>query len=57
MAKANLKRDLKKIITLGKQKGFLTYDELNDMLPEDISSAEEIDKIFELLGRDRKSVV
>ena len=35
MAKANLKRDLKKIIILGKQKGFLTYDELNDMLPED----------------------
>src|SRR3989339_167631 len=52
MAKANLKRDLKKIITLGKQKGFLTYDELNDMLPEDISSAEEIDKIFELLGSE-----
>ena len=52
MAKANLKRDLKKIIILGKQKGFLTYDELNDLLPEDISSAEEIDKIFELLGSE-----
>ena len=57
MAKANLKRDLKKIITLGKQKGFLTYDELNDMLPEDISSAEEIDKIFDLLGSEDIRIV
>ena len=52
MAKVNVKRDLKKIISLGKQKGFLTYDELNDLLPEDISSTEEIDQIFELLGSE-----
>ena len=45
----NIRQDLKKIIDLGKQKGFLTYDELNDLLPEDISSMEEIDKIFDLL--------
>ena len=52
MAKVNLKRDLRKIIILGKQKGFLTYDELNDLLPEDISSSEEIDQIFDLLGSE-----
>jgi len=52
LAKVNVKRDLKKIISLGKQKGFLTYDELNDLLPEDISSTEEIDQIFELLGSE-----
>ena len=52
LAKVNMKRDLKKIISLGKQKGFLTYDELNDLLPEDISSTEEIDKIFDLLGSE-----
>ena len=43
-------KDLEKIIALGRQKGFLTYDEVNDMLPEDMSSSEEIDKFLPLLG-------
>jgi len=46
------KKDLEKIIALGRQKGFLTYDEVNDLLPEDISSSEDIDQIFELLGNE-----
>jgi len=29
---------MEKLIALGKQKGFLTYDEVNDLLPEDLSS-------------------
>jgi len=45
-------KDMEKIIVLGKQKGFLTYDEVNDMLPEEMSSAEEIEHIFELLGNE-----
>ncbi|HLD41072.1 MAG TPA: RNA polymerase sigma factor RpoD [Candidatus Omnitrophota bacterium] len=53
----NIRQDLKKIIDLGKQKGFLTYDELNDLLPEDISSMEEIDKIFDLLGSEDIRIV
>jgi RNA polymerase primary sigma factor len=55
--KVNLMRDLKKIIGLGKQKGFLTYDELNDLLPDDISSTEEIDRIFDLLGSEDIRIV
>ncbi|MCX5710177.1 MAG: RNA polymerase sigma factor RpoD [Candidatus Omnitrophica bacterium] len=43
---------MEKIIALGKQKGFLTYDEVNDMLPEEMSSTEEIDRLFELLGNE-----
>ena len=31
-------KEMEKIIALGKQKGFLTYDEVNTMLPEDLSS-------------------
>ena len=46
------KKDLEKIIALGRQKGFLTYDEVNELLPEDISSSEAIDHIFELLGNE-----
>ena len=50
-------RDLDKIVALGKQKGFLTYDEVNDLLPEDISSSEDIDRLFELLGNEDIQVV
>ncbi len=30
--------DIKKLIDTGKEKGYLTYDEVNDLLPNDISS-------------------
>lgn len=46
------RKDVEKIIALGKQKGYLTYDEVNELLPEDISSSEDIDRIFELLGNE-----
>jgi RNA polymerase primary sigma factor len=46
------KDDVAKIIALGRQKGYLTYDEVNELLPEDISSSEDIDRIFEILGNE-----
>jgi len=46
------KKDVEKIIAIGRQKGYLTYDEVNELLPEDISSSEDIDQIFELLGSE-----
>jgi RNA polymerase primary sigma factor len=46
------RKDVEKIIALGKQKGFLTYDEVNDLLPDDVSSSEDIDRIFEILGNE-----
>jgi RNA polymerase primary sigma factor len=50
-------RDLEKIVALGRQKGFLTYDEVNDLLPDDVSSSDEIDRLFELLGNEDIQVV
>jgi RNA polymerase primary sigma factor len=47
-----LKKDVERIIALGRQKGFLTYDEVNELLPDNVSSSDEIDKIFELLGNE-----
>lgn len=47
-----VKKDVEKIIAIGRQKGYLTYDEVNELLPEDMSSSEEIDQIFELLGKE-----
>lgn len=51
------KKDVEKIIALGRQKGYLTYDEVNDMLPEGVSSSEEIDKIFDILGSEDIQIV
>lgn len=50
-------KEVEKIIALGRQKGYLTYDEVNDMLPQDLSSTEEIDRLFELLGNEDIQVV
>ena len=51
------KKEIKKIIALGKQKGFLTYDEVNNLLPEDISSVDQIDQVFDLLGSEDIQIV
>jgi len=51
------KKDVEKIVALGKQKGYVTFDEVNDLLPEEISSSEDIDKIFELLSDEDIQVV
>ena len=50
-------KDMERLIALGKQKGFLTYDEVNDLLPEDLSSTVAIDHLFELLGNEDIQVV
>ncbi|MBL7210557.1 MAG: sigma-70 family RNA polymerase sigma factor, partial [Candidatus Omnitrophica bacterium] len=45
-------RDVDRIIALGKRKGYLTYDEVNDMLPDKLTSSEDIDQLFEILGNE-----
>ncbi|MDO9527954.1 MAG: sigma-70 family RNA polymerase sigma factor [Syntrophales bacterium] len=42
--------ELKKLITLGEEKGFLTYDDVNDILPSDVISSDQIDDIIILFG-------
>jgi RNA polymerase primary sigma factor len=51
------KKDLGKIIALGRQKGYLTYDDVNELLPEEVYSSEDIDRIFELLGNEDIKIV
>jgi RNA polymerase primary sigma factor len=55
--KSYTKEDVEKIIALGRQKGFLTYDEVNDLLPEGVSSSEDIDHIFDILGNEDIQIV
>jgi RNA polymerase primary sigma factor len=42
--------ELDKLIAKGKQKGFLTYDEVNDALPSDVVSLDQLDDIMLLFG-------
>jgi RNA polymerase primary sigma factor len=41
---------LEKLISKGKQKGYLTYDEINKALPEDMLSLEQIDETLIMLN-------
>ena len=48
MGKEIESEEFKKLITLGESKGFLTYDDVNDLLPSDIISSDQIDDIIML---------
>jgi RNA polymerase primary sigma factor len=48
MAKKNMD-DVKQLIDIGKEKGFLTYDEVNDILPPDIAT-DQIDDVMGMFG-------
>ena len=43
---------IKKIIEYGKSKKHITYDELNDMLPSELTSSDKLDEIIELLEKN-----
>ncbi len=50
-------KGLDKLIALGKEKGHLTFEEVNDLLPEDITSSEEIDEIFAILDKENIEIL
>ncbi len=46
MAKKSNMEDLRRLISLGKEKGYLTYDEVNSVLPDDLVSSDKIDDMM-----------
>jgi RNA polymerase primary sigma factor len=50
MAKPELLGEVKKLISMGKAKGFLTYDELNSTLPAEVVSSEQFGSIMTMFG-------
>ena len=38
--------EIKRLIDLGKEKGYLLYDEVNDLLPNDVTSSDELEEMF-----------
>jgi len=49
--------EFKKLISLGEEKGFLTYDDVNDLLPSDIISSDQIDDIIMLFGEKNIDII
>ena len=43
---------VKQLIDIGKEKGFLTYDEVNDMLPPEVINGDQIDNIVVMFGEE-----
>ena len=46
MAKKSSMEDLRRLISIGKEKGYLTYDEVNSVLPDELVSSEKIDDMM-----------
>jgi RNA polymerase primary sigma factor len=44
------KYDIKKLIDAGKEKGYLTYNEVNDLIPHDLHSPEDLDDLLTTIG-------
>jgi len=49
--------EVRQLISLGKEKGYLLYDEVNELLPSDITSSEELDDLFSTFGNAGIEVV
>ena len=50
MSKEEKMEEVKQLISLGKEKGFLTYEELNNALPADVLSSDQLDHIMMMFG-------
>jgi RNA polymerase primary sigma factor len=59
-AKGNNKgqtKEVQQLIDLGKSKGFLTYEEVNDALPQDVVAPDQIDDVISALGDEDIQIV
>ena len=49
--------EIRQLIIIGKEKGYLLYDEVNEALPADLSSSDELEDLFGVLGNAGIEVV
>ncbi len=42
--------EVRQLISVGKEKGYLLYDEVNELLPAEITSSDELDDLFNAFG-------
>src|SRR5436853_6696397 len=48
--------ELVKLLEVGKEKDYLTYDDINRLLPPDMNSADEIEAILDVIGAEGISI-
>jgi RNA polymerase primary sigma factor len=51
------RKEVQQLIEMGKSKGFLTYDEVNDALPADMVAADQMDDVLGALGDEDIEIV
>jgi RNA polymerase primary sigma factor len=51
------RKEVKDLLAAGREKGFLTYDEVNDALPADIVSSDQIDDVMSMFGDNEIEIV
>ena len=49
--------EIQQLIIVGKERGYLLFDEINELLPAEITSSEELDELFASLGNAGIEVV
>jgi len=57
MAKKIKIPEVKQLIALGRENGFVTFDEINEILPEDVLTSELIDEVMMLLAQLKIDVI
>ncbi len=50
-------KEIKKLIDMGLQRGYLTYEEVNELLPPEIISPEALDQVMNLLQESEVEVI
>jgi len=48
--------EVEKLLEVGKEKDYLTYDDINRLLPPDMNSADEIEAILDVIGAEGISI-
>ncbi|HJL04008.1 MAG TPA: RNA polymerase sigma factor RpoD [Polyangiaceae bacterium LLY-WYZ-15_(1-7)] len=56
-SKAKDRQEIQHLLERGRAKGFLTYDEVNDALPPDVVSSDQIDDLMQRLDNEEIDVV
>jgi len=49
--------EVNQLISLGKEKGYLTYEEVNDVLPANLVAPEQIDDLMHIFGENEIEIV
>jgi RNA polymerase primary sigma factor len=53
----NKNKEIKKLLDMGVQRGYLTYEEVNELMPPEIITPEAIDEIMNLLSENEIEVI